>query len=180
MDSPPGQELLGVITSHGPSRESYKLSRKARSPAKAAQGSAAAKGPASSAERMRAAFPSAAGAPALLQRRMPESGAEMVALEGAGKAPGDQGLQAATERSKPTLPGACEKPETARARGSSRGREGHHYRTFFSTIRATGLAATWGSCVRGEVPYSTSAHRRAGARWSASENGSGGGSRRVI
>jgi hypothetical protein len=56
---------------------------------------------------------------------MPESGAEMVALEGAGKIPGDQGLQAATEGSKPTLPGAREKPESTRARGSSRGREGH-------------------------------------------------------
>jgi hypothetical protein len=82
---------------------------------------------------------------------MPESGAGMVALEGAGKIPGDQGLQAATERSKPTLPGAREKPETARARGSFRGREGHHYRTFFSTIRATGQAAMWGLNVRVEV-----------------------------
>src|ERR1035437_3025532 len=58
--------------------------------------------------------------------------------------------------------------------------EGNHYRTFFSIIAATGRAATRDSCVRGEVPYITSAHRRAGARWSASENGSGGGSRRVI
>ena len=150
MDSPPGQELLGVITSHGPSRESYRSSRKSRGSAEAIAPSAA--DAVLSAERVRGALPSAAGAPALLQRRVPGSGAEMVALEGPGKIPGDQGRQAATERSKPALPGAREKPETARARGSSRGREGHHYRTFFSTIRATGLAATWDSCVRRRSP----------------------------
>jgi hypothetical protein len=178
VDSPPGQELLGVITSHGPSRESYRSFRKSRGSAEANAASAA--DAVLPAERVRGALPSAAGAPALLQRRMPESSAEMVALEGAGKAPGDQGLQAATERSKPTLPGACEKPETARARGSSRGREGHHYRTFFSTIRATGLAATWGSCVRGEVLYNASARTTADERWSASRNGSSAGNRGVI
>ena len=178
MDSPPGQELLGVITSHGPSRESYRSFRKSRGSAEANAASAA--DAVLPAERVRGALPSAAGAPALLQRRMPESSAEMVALEGAGKAPGDQGLQAATERSKPTLPGACEKPETARARGSSRGREGHHYRTFFSTIRATGLAATWGSCVRGEVLYNASARTTAGERWIGSRNGSSAGNRGVI
>jgi hypothetical protein len=106
---------------------------------------------------------------------MPESGAEMVALEGAGKIPGDQGLQAATERSKPTLPGAREKPETARARGRSRGREGHHYRTFFSSIRATGPAVMWNSSVAGEVLYNASARQSAGERWSASGNGSSAG-----
>jgi hypothetical protein len=111
---------------------------------------------------------------------MPESGAEMVALEGAGKIPGDQGLQAATEGSKPTLPGAREKPESTRARGSSRGREGHRYRTFFSAIRATGLAATWGSCVHGEVLYNASARTTADERWSASRNGSSAGNGDVI
>jgi hypothetical protein len=111
---------------------------------------------------------------------MPESGAEMVALEGAGKIPCDQGLQAATEGSKPTLPGAREKPETARARGSSRGCEGHRYRTFFSTIRATGLAATWDSCVRGEVLYNASARTTADERWIAFWNGSSAGNRGVI
>ena len=184
MDSPPGQELLGVITSHGPSRESYRSFRKSRGSAEANAASAA--DAVLPAERVRGALPSAAGAPALLQRRMPESGAEMVALEGAGKIPGDQGLQAATERSKPTLPGAREKPETARGRGrgrgrgSSRGCEGHHSRTFFSTIRATGLAATWGSCVRGEVLYNASARTTADERWSASRNGSSAGNRGVI
>jgi hypothetical protein len=111
---------------------------------------------------------------------MPESGAGMVALEGTGKIPGDQGLQAASERSKPTLPGAREKPETVRVRSSSRGREGHPYRTFFSTIRATGLAATWDSCARGEVLYNASARTTAGERWSAFWNGSSAGNRGVI
>jgi hypothetical protein len=178
VDSPPGQELLGVITSHGPSRESYRSSRKSRGSAEAIAASAA--DAVLPAEGVRGALPSAAGAPALLQRRMPESGAEMVALEGAGKIPGDQGLQTATERSKPTLPGAREKPETSRARGRSRGREGHRYRTFFSTVRATGLAATWGSSVCGEVLYNASARTTAGARWGASGNGSSAGNRGVI
>jgi hypothetical protein len=57
---------------------------------------------------------------------------------------------------------------------------GHHYRTFFSTIRATGLAATWGSCVRGEVLYNASARRTADERWIASRNGSSAGNRGVI
>ena len=42
----------------------------------------------------------------------------MVALEGAATIPGDEGRQAETERAKPALPGAREKPETTRARGS--------------------------------------------------------------
>jgi len=179
VGSPPGQELLGVITSHGPSRECYTPTRKSRGwPAEAIAPPAA--DASLSAERMRAALRSPAGAPALLQRRMPGSGAGMVALEGAGKISDDQGLQAATERSKPTLPGACEKPETTRARGSSRGREGHHYRTFFSTIRATGLAATWGSCVHDEVLYNASARTTADERGIASRNGSSAGNRGVI
>ena len=77
--SPPGQELLGVITSHGPSRESYRSSRKSRGSAEAFSTPAA--HAVLSAERMRAALSSPAGAPALLQRRMPEGGAEMVAVE---------------------------------------------------------------------------------------------------
>jgi hypothetical protein len=180
MDSSPGQELLGVITSHGPSRESYRSSRKSRGSAEANAASAA--DAVLLAEGMRGALSSAASAPALLQRRVPGSGAGMVALEGAGKIPCDQGLQAATERSKPTLPGAREKPESARARarGSSGGREGHRYRTFFSAIRATGLAATWGSCVRGEVLYNASARTTADERWIAFWNGSSAGNRGVI
>src|SRR5258708_27501518 len=110
VDSPPGQELLGVITSHGPSRESYRSPRKSRGSATAIAPSAA--DAALSAEGVRGALRSPAGAPALLQRRVPGSGAGMVALESPGNIPGDQGRQAATERSKPTLPGGREKPET--------------------------------------------------------------------
>src|SRR5665811_384123 len=116
VDSPPGQELLGVITSHGPSRESYRSSRKSRGWAEAIAPSAA--DAALSAEGVRGALRSPAGAPALLQRRVPGSGAGMVAMEGPGKIPGDQGRHAATERSKSALPGAGEKPEAPRARGS--------------------------------------------------------------
>jgi len=67
---------------------------------------------------MRAALPFAAGSPALLQRRLPEGGAAMVALEGAATIPGDEGGQAETEWAKPVLPGARQRPETSRARGS--------------------------------------------------------------
>jgi hypothetical protein len=176
--SPPGRELLGVITSHGPFRESYRSSRKSRESTKATAPSAT--DALLPAERVRGAVPSGAGGPALLQRRVSGSGAGMVALEGAAKIPCDEGLQAAAERSKPPLPGAREKPETGRARRSSRGREGHHYGTFFSTIRATGRAAMWDSSVGGEVLYNASARQSAGERWSASGNGSGAGNRRVI
>jgi len=72
-----------------------------------------------SAERVRAGFPSAAaGAPALLQRRLPESGAAMVAMEGAATISGDGGGPTETERAKPALPGARQKPKNTRARGS--------------------------------------------------------------
>src|SRR5450432_4767255 len=178
VDSPPGQELLGVITSHGPSRESYRSSRKSSGSAEEIAPSTA--DAALSAERVRGALRSPAGAPALLQRRVLGSGAGMVAMEGPGKIPGDQGRPAATERSKPALPGAREKPETPRARGSSRGREGNHYRTFFSVIAATGLAAMRDSRRSGEVPCSTSVRQSAGARWSASGNGSSAGNKRAI
>ncbi len=83
VDSPPGPELLGVITSHGPSRESYRPSRKSRGSAEAFSTPAA--HAVLSAERMRAALSSPAGAPALLQRALPGGGAEMVAVEGASR-----------------------------------------------------------------------------------------------
>jgi hypothetical protein len=51
---------------------------------------------------------------------------------------------------------------------------------FFSTIAATGRAATRDSGERGEVPYSTSVRGGAGARWSASGSGNGAGGRRAI
>src|SRR5277367_4158759 len=69
VGSPPGQELLGVITSHGPSRESYSPSRKSRGTAAAIAVSAADE--TLSAQRVRAALSSPAGAPALLQPGMP-------------------------------------------------------------------------------------------------------------
>jgi hypothetical protein len=97
--SPPGQELLGVVTSHGPSRESYRSSRKSRRSAKAFDTPAAYA--ALSAERMRPALSSPAGAPAVLQRALPGGGAEMVAVEGAATIPGDDGGQTETQRPKP-------------------------------------------------------------------------------
>src|ERR1017187_4957191 len=100
--SPPGQELLGVITSHGPSRESYSPSRKSRGTAAAIAVSAADE--TLSAQRVRAALSSPAGTPALLQRGMPGGGAEMVAPESSRKIPGNGGGPTKTERAKPTLP----------------------------------------------------------------------------
>jgi len=71
-----------------------------------------------SAERMRAAVSSLPSTAALLQRRVPPGGAEMVALESPREIPGDGGRQAETERPKPALPGAGAEPETTRARSS--------------------------------------------------------------
>src|SRR6266568_1872916 len=117
VDSPPGQELLGVVTSHGPSRESYSPSRKSRGwPAEAIASPAAAA--ALSAEGMRRTLSSPAGAPALLQRALPGGGAAMVAVEGAATIPGDSTGPAETEQAKRALPGARQKPETTGARGS--------------------------------------------------------------
>jgi len=42
----------------------------------------------------------------------------MVAVEGPGEISGDEGRPAETERSKPALPGARQKPETSSTRGS--------------------------------------------------------------
>src|SRR5271169_1755872 len=114
-DSSPGQELRGVVTSHGPFRESYSPSRKSRGSAEASGAPSA--GAALSAERMRAAFSSATGAPALLQRGLPGGGAAMVGVEGAATLPGDEGRPAETERAKPALPGAGPETGTPRARG---------------------------------------------------------------
>jgi hypothetical protein len=173
---PPGQELLGVVTSHGPFRESYNPSRKSTSSAKAFDTPAA--DAALSAERMRAAFSSPASAPALLQRALPGGGAAMVAVEGAATIPGDGGGQAETEWPKPALPRAGPQPETPRARGSWRGREGNHSE-LFSSLVATGQAATRDSCASGAVPCNASARRRAGMRWSGCKSGSGAGKRRA-
>ena len=114
--SPPGPELLGVITSHGLSRESYRPFPKSRGSAEAIGSSAAE--PAVFAERLRAAFSSPAGAPALLQCGLPEGGAAMVAVEGATTVSCDGTGPGETERAKPAPPGARQKPGTSRARGS--------------------------------------------------------------
>src|SRR5580700_7169300 len=117
VQSPPGQELLGVITSHGPWRESYQRTRRAGG--RAAEAIAPPPAEASlSTKGMRAALSSSASAPALLQRALPGGGAEVVAVEGAATIPSDGAGSAETERAKPTLPGTRQKPETTGARGS--------------------------------------------------------------
>jgi hypothetical protein len=103
----------------------------------------------------------------------------MVAVEGAATISGDKGGPTEKERARAALPGARQKPETTRARGSKRPREGNHYRTFFSIIAATGRAAMSDSSISGEVPYNASARTPAGARWSAFKNASGAGNRRA-
>src|ERR1035438_1188891 len=102
--SPAGQEPLGVVTSHGPYRESYQPGRKTTGRAAAVRTPAA--DAALSAERLRGALSSSAGAPALLQRALPGGGAEVVAVEGAATIPGDEGGQAEAERAKPA-PSCC-------------------------------------------------------------------------
>src|ERR1700735_4717648 len=92
--STPGQELLGVITSHGPSRESYNSIRKSSRSAEAI-GTPATE-TAVPAERMRAALSSPAFSTAVLQRGLPEGGAEMVAVEGPATIPDDEGRQTET------------------------------------------------------------------------------------
>jgi hypothetical protein len=88
VDSPPGQELLGVITSHGPYRESYRSAQKASGWAtEAIRASAAAA--VLPAESVRATLSAPPGGAALLQRGLPEGGAEVVALEGPATIPGD-------------------------------------------------------------------------------------------
>jgi hypothetical protein len=48
---------------------------------------------------------------------MPEGGAEMVEMEGTAQISGDEVRQSEADGSKPTLPGACQKPETNAVRG---------------------------------------------------------------
>ena len=70
------------------------------------------------AERVQAAFSSAAAAPAVLQRGLPGGGAEVVAVESPATVPRNGGGPSATQRSKPALPGARQEPETSTARDS--------------------------------------------------------------
>ena len=116
-----GEELLGVIASHGPYRESYRSSRKSRGSAKAIAPPPTIA--ALSAERMRSALSSTAGTTALLQRALPGGGAAMVAVEGPAELPGDGGGQRKTQRAKPALSRAGQKAATTSAAGS---REGNH------------------------------------------------------
>ena len=106
-----------MTTSHGPSRESYQARREAGMWSAAASALPATDTPVS-AKRVRGTFSSATGAPALLQRGVPESGTKMVALESPREIPGDGGGPTETERSKPALSGADQKPKNTRARGS--------------------------------------------------------------
>ena len=115
MSSPPGQEFLGVSTSHGPFRESYTSIRKSTRPAE--EVGAPAPETAVSAERMRAALPSAAGPPALLQRALPGGGAKVVGVESAAAIPGHEGWQTETQRPEPPLPGASPKPHATAITG---------------------------------------------------------------
>jgi hypothetical protein len=85
-----------------------------------------------------------------------------------------------TERSKPALPGARQKPETIGIRGVDDPARVITTRIFFSIIAATGQAATRDSHVSGEVPCNASVRRlpaRAGAR---PASGSGDGNRRAF
>src|SRR5438876_484268 len=68
-----------------------------------------------SAERMRAAVSSAAGATTLLQQPVPASGAEVVTVEGPAELSGDLGGQRQTQRAKPALSRARQKPEATSA-----------------------------------------------------------------
>jgi hypothetical protein len=115
-DSPAGHELLGVVSSHGPSRESCtstRQSRRVRTPSSSAPDAAATV----SAQMLRAAFSTPTSTPAVLQRGVPRRSAKVVAVEGPTTLPGNGGRPTETEWAKPALPGTGQKPETAGARG---------------------------------------------------------------
>jgi hypothetical protein len=131
-----------------------------------------------SVEGMRAAFPSPTERTTLLQPRVHTSGATMVALESPAELSGDKGGQRETQRAKPALSRARQKPPANSTEGSGCGaREGNH-RQLFSTAVATGLAATKASpgCVA--HPTSASVRAPAGARWNESGSASGAGAGR--
>src|ERR1039457_5496454 len=111
------------------------------------------------AQGTRAALLAATRAAALLQRRVPEGGAGLVAVEGPGEIPGHRDRQTETQRAKPALSGARQEPKTAGRRSRSRRREGNPYRVFLTPV-VTGPAGTRGSV-----------RRRAGRGGAASGNG---------
>jgi len=90
IGSSPGQELLGVMTSHGPSRDCYTPAQKSSGWSAQAPGISAADADVS-AQRLQSAIPSEASPPVLLQREVPPGSAEMVAMEGPAAIPGDGG-----------------------------------------------------------------------------------------
>jgi len=124
-----------------------------------------------SAEGMRTALLSPAGARALLQPRMPAGGAALVAVEGPAGLPGDGGWQRKAQRAKPALSRARQKAARTSAAGN---REGNHPR-FFSITVATGPAAMKDSRTWGDRRCGASVHARAGGPWNVSGNGSGAG-----
>ena len=176
MRLPSEAELLGAITSLGPSRECYKSFRKSRGwPAEAPSAPPAA--PTMPAQRMRAALSAPTGGTAVLQRAVPEGGAGLVAVEGPGDVSGHGGGQTEAQAAEPALPGARQEPKSANRRSRCRCREGNLSEVFSMSV-VTGLAATRSSRASGARHRNTSARTRAGVRWSASSgNASGTGKR---
>jgi hypothetical protein len=170
--SSPGQELLGVSSSHGPSRESYHPPEKSIAAAEA-EGPPAA-GAAVSVERLRAALPSAAGSAALLQPALRRGGETMDAVAGAATIPVHRNGQAEAERPMPALPRTRPHPQAARHGDCRRTREGNRLQVF-SRPAATGPAATKHSRSNAAARCNTSVHGTAGARSNGSGNGKGAG-----
>jgi hypothetical protein len=166
--------FLGAITSHGPSRESYTSGRKSSASTAEATGPATAH-PTVSAQGMRAPFSSPASSPALLQRAVPDSGAGVVALEGAAKIPRHGGRERKTQRAKLPVPRARPKAQATTAGTSGcRAGEGNHSRVF-STLVATAPAAMKSSAANRDRHCRDSAPTSAGTPWNAFGSGSGVG-----
>ena len=151
MDSPPGQELLGVITSHGPSRESYRPSRKSRGWPAEAIGPPAADA-ALSAERVRAALSSPAGAPALLQRECREAARKWSRWKAQQRyretAAGQQKRNGQSRRYRERVK-SRKPPEPEAVNEPARVITTEH---FFRAFAATGQAATRDSCAQRRSP----------------------------
>ena len=161
-------------TSHGPFRESYTSVKQSSALRKEAADAPAPHTP-MPAERMSAAFPSAPGAPALLQRPVPASGAAMVALEGSAKLPDYHRRQAKAQRTKPALSRARPKPEASiTGRTAFGAREGNH-QSFFSTTAAIVPAVMKDSFCSGDRRISASVPAPAGGPWNGSGSANGDG-----
>jgi hypothetical protein len=164
----PGQELLGVITSHGPIRESYTPIGKATG-ARVEPGGPPAARPVLFTERMRAAlFPETCAA-AVLQCAVSAGGTGLVSVEGPAEVSDHGAGQAEAKPAKPAIPETRQAAPIAREKGCCGGREGHHYKVF-SMARAAGLAAMSASSVRDGHRCNVFARTRANVRWSASGN----------